>query len=189
MTKRMLYGFVFFMLNILLMPACNAQPADHTATEASTIPAVAIQQLGDSLCHLLFTADTVNVYTLKGKEQPDSTDIVVSADGYVRDTLSCMMPVDSLNVLRLALLNDSNSYYRDTTYSVRSPYMPVLELEFTQNTNRASILISLTDKTWSVIRQGRMLFNCTYADPQVLERITLYYIERLRKNSNMQRHE
>lgn len=178
MRKKSRIYILLALLSLPFMPACNAQLAQVPDTAA-----VATKVLGDSISHLLFTADSVTVYLLKGKELPDSTDIIVSPDGYVRDTLSCPMPADSLAALRTVLLSDSSSYFRDTTYSIRSPYMPVLELEFVQGEISYSILLSLTNHTWTVSLKGHQLFNFPYRNVEATDRIALYLINRLRNSS------
>ena len=57
-----------------------------------------------------------------------------------------------------------------------SPYMPILEFEFANKKEKAHVVISLSDMTWTVFYDDKKQFNFTYANEELLAQFCNYYV-------------
>lgn len=134
----------------------------------------AYNKLGKRLATLLFSPKSVKCYHLIGKESVAKDDVEIEKN-FVRDTLLATLKSDEITVLQYALLKPAKSYKNDSI-KVMSPYMPILEFEFTNKKEKAHVVISLSDMTWTVFYDDKKQFNFTYANEELLAQFCNYYV-------------
>lgn len=146
-------------------PICAAWLAPDSA---------AYSKLGRRLASVLFSPQTVKCYHLSGKAEVAKSDVEIEKN-FVRDTLLATLQAGEINVLQYALLKPAKSYARDSVI-VMSPYMPVLEFEFAKKKEKAHVVISLSDFSWTIIYDDKRQFNYTYANEAIIAQFCNYYL-------------
>lgn len=140
---------------------------------------VAYNKLGKRLAKLLFAPKTVRCYHLIGKEKVEEGDMEIEKN-FVRDTLLATLKSNEVSVLQYALLKPAKSYCKDSM-AVMSPYMPILEFEFTNKKEKAHVVISLSDMTWTVFYDDKRQFNFNYSNAELLSQFCMYYVALYKK--------
>lgn len=136
---------------------------------------VVAQQLGTGLTRVLFSPKKVRCYHLLSKQNISDKEIQ-PVKGFVRDTLLATFTPDKIAVLQYVLLSNTNSYSEDIV-SIEAPYRPVIEFEFTDKKKvTASVIISLSDRSWVIIYDGKEQFKYNYADARLLERFCNHFL-------------
>lgn len=83
-------------------------------------------------------------------------------------------------------MNNYRSYSHDSI-RVQAPYLPSVEFLFIkQDSLKASVIISTSDMTWTVVSGNKTLFNYDYVDIKVVNRycnelINKYYCKKIIK--------
>lgn len=137
----------------------------------------AYDKLGKQLATILFSPQKVNCYYLVGKEKIGKDDVEIEKN-FVRDTLLANLKGGEITVLQYSLLKPSKSYEEAGSVVVMSPYMPIIEFEFIKRKEKAHIVISLSDMTWTVIYDGKKLFTFPYANGELVAQFCNYYISK-----------
>lgn len=125
---------------------------------------IVVHRLGDSLTTILFEPESVVAYVLL---QP--SDARSAKKKFVR-TSSRQLSPEQKDVLYAALINNLACYGRDSI-TVMSPYMPAMEIVFANDTCEASVVVSFSDRSWGVVRDGKSMFNYNYTDARPLKEI------------------
>ena len=173
---------LFLLLSVYMgvsFIACAGSPQKKTTekpicSEWMTPDSTAYNKLGKRLATVLFSPKTVKCYHLLGKAEVAKDDVEIEQH-FVRDTLLATQKSDEIAVLQYALLKPAKSYERDSI-TVMSPYMPILEFEFTQKKETAHVVISLSDFSWTIIYDDKRQFNCTYANGELISQFCNYYL-------------
>lgn len=131
--------------------------------------------LGKRLTTVLFSPQKVNCYYLIGKEKISKDDVEVETN-FVRDTLLAKLNGDEITVLQYSLLKPSKSYEKNDSVILMSPYMPILEFEFIKKKEKAHVIVSLSDMTWTIIFDDKKQFNFPYANGELITQFCNYYI-------------
>lgn len=172
---------VFLMLTVLLMnfsfTACAGAPkSQKISSEWNQPDSVIANQLGNSLKEILFSPKKVKCFHLLQKQSIAENE-VQPVKTYVRDTLFATLSNEQVAVLQYLLLNNEKSYSEDII-SVEAPYRPVLEFEFTDKKKRtANIIVSLSDRSWAIMYDGKEQFRYNYADVRLFEQFCNYFIK------------
>ena len=171
--------FLIFMmtLTVIGMTSCSAKTTRGTLTTSLFAPdSVVYKSLGKSLSEILFSPSKVKVYSLKGVENVGESDVEIE-DHFVRDTLIATMDANQVALLQYLLLTNEENYKNDST-QIRAPYLPQLEFEFTKKKGQvAHVVISVNDRTWTVIYDDKVQFNWNYANKRIVTRFCNYFIE------------
>ena len=179
------------MLCINSFAACsNATKQDPKNKQAKTeLPvcndwihpdSVAYQALGRRLTDILINAKTIKVYSLNPKETLNSDDYEVDAH-FVRDSLLATLTKEQATVLKYNLISNGANYHNDTTLIVMSPYCPVIEFEFTQKKEVAHIIVSLSNYSWAIKYDDKILFKHNYANGTFIKRFCDYFLNKKQK--------
>lgn len=145
-------------------------------SEEWMLPDTAITQcIGNSLSDILFAPKKVKCYHLIKKRDIGEKDIQ-PIKGVVRDTLLCTLTDAQKAVLQYVLLGNIRSYSEEII-SIEAPYIPALEFEFIGRRKvAASVIISLSDRSWIIMYDGKQQFKYNYADAQLFERYCNYFM-------------
>lgn len=129
--------------------------------------------VGDSLMEVLFKPDTVKWHRLHYQE--NSTNLVPSYKGYVRDS-SCVVLTDRQTaVLQYLLFGNVNNYTKDSTL-IQSPHIPQMEFELIKNgMKNANVVISVSDKNWSVFYDGKNVVDGNYVNSRIVEDFCTFF--------------
>lgn len=163
------------------MTSCNAKtPKGGQLDSMFTPDSTVYKSLGKSLSEILFSPTKVRVYSLKGVENVGQNDVEIE-DHFVRDTLITTLDARQLAVLQYLLLAHDENYKKDSM-QIRAPYLPQLEFEFTKKKGQtAHVVVSVNDRTWTVIYDDKVQFNWNYANKDLVARFCNYFIEKGRK--------
>lgn len=135
---------------------------------------VVYSKLGKRLATVLFAPQSVKCYHLVGKEKVEQNDVEIESH-FVRDAFLANLKSGEISVLQYSLLKPTKSYKKDSI-TVMSPYIPILEFEFTKKKEKAHVVISLSDMTWSVFYDDKKQFNFTYANEELITQFCNYYV-------------
>lgn len=172
--------FTLIMLTIVGITSCTAKGIKKKTNRSMTTPdTTAYQTLGKSLSDVLFSPTKVNVYSLKLKERVGKDDVEVE-NHVVRDSLITSLNDEEIAILQFILLADGDNYKNDSNI-VRSPYVPVIEFEFVKKKVTAQVIISLSDRTWTVWYDDRKEFNYNYAYKEGVKRFCSKLLEQNKK--------
>ncbi len=165
------------ILTLLLIPmlgfASCGTPKDKILRNVWNVQihpdSTASQILGDTVSYLLFNPKKVKVYALANREPDKRKNEIEVCQNFVRDSLFTILNTDMCSILQFALLADSSNYKTDFD-RVKSPYKPIFEFEFSVKKETASVLISFSDFTWTVIYKGREICHYNYGNKQQILR-------------------
>ena len=138
---------------------------------------IAYRELGQKLTDILINAKRINVYSLTPKEKLNSDDYEVDAH-FVRDSLLCRLSKVQATVLAYNLISNGANYHKDSTLIIMSPYYPVLEFEYIKKKETAHVIISLSDYSWSIKYDGKVLFRYNYASGTFIRRFCEYFLNK-----------
>lgn len=141
----------------------------------------AYSKLGKRLTAILFSPQKVNCYYLVGKEKIGKDDVEIETN-FVRDTLLAKLTNGEIAVLQYSLLKPSKSYEKKDSVIVMSPYMPILEFEFVNKKEKAHVVMSLSDMTWTIIFDDKKQFNFPYANVELVSQFCNYYVSKYKSN-------
>lgn len=142
---------------------------------------IVIDKLGNRLTSVLFAPQSVRCYSLVGKEKVEEKDIEIEAN-FVQENLLGILRPNEIAVLQYALLKPSKSYENDST-KVMSPYIPAIAFEFRRKDEKANVVISLSDMTWTVVYDGKAQFNYNYANKDLISQFCKFYINHKSKQT------
>lgn len=172
---KKLFFILMMTLTVVGMTSCCAKtPKGSKPTSMFGPDSAVCKSLGKSLTDILFSPNKVKVYSLKGVESIGKKDIEIE-EHIVRDTLIATLDAKQIALLQYLLLANEENYKNDSV-QIRSPYIPLLEFEFMKKKSRAHVLISLQDRTWTVVYDGKVQCNWNYANKELVKRFSNYFI-------------
>ncbi len=180
MKKVILLSFIFcFALSAFA--SCNSYaPSDRIGTQKGVTPdSTVYATLGKTLSDILFNPGKVNLYKLKGKDSVEKNDVEIESH-YVRDSYIGKVRPEVFSILQFNVISDPINYQRDSVL-VKAPYYPEYELEFVKGKKTAHVLISVNDKTWTIIYDDKRQFNWNYADKRSMDRFMELLLETIKK--------
>lgn len=177
--KHIGYVFLNAVLASVIMSGClntrHCTVNDSLAWMVSD--SIVINRLGDSLSQTIFIPDIVKCYHLSYKDSIDQKTDTQVVDGYVRDSLIVILNTSQTAVLQYLLPSNVRNYSTDTI-QVQSPYRPHWEFEFMkQDTLSASIVISISDHSWQIVKEGKLQLSYNYVDIKAVERFCDYFLD------------
>lgn len=132
--------------------------------------------LNQQLADILFLPDSVLCYHLTYRDSI-SKDDVQPIQGYVRDSLIACLDSSQAAMLQSLLPAVPRNYSDDTT-KVQSPYFPILEFEFNKRGKTpVGIVVSLSDHTWQVAKNGKAVLSYNYIGKDSVERFCKQFID------------
>lgn len=131
--------------------------------------------LGKTMSEVLFNPGSVTCYTLKGKVEVDPSEFQVEPH-WVRDSLIGKLSPETYGILQFVLVSNNENYKNDTL-CIKAPYIPVLEFEFKQKKNVVHVLISTSDRTWTIMYDDKRQIHFNYHDCDVIERFCRMVLE------------
>lgn len=175
---KKLFLIMMMTLTVTGMTSCSAKPAKGGQADPMFMPDSAVyKSLGKSLSEILFSPTKVRVYSLKGVENVGKNDVEIE-DHFVRDTLVATLDAKQIALLQYLLLANEENYKNDSV-RVRSPYLPQLEFEFVKKKDQtAHVVVSLSDRTWTVVYDDKVQFNWNYANKELVARFCDYFIKK-----------
>ncbi|MDE7456859.1 MAG: hypothetical protein K2M96_09180 [Prevotella sp.] len=174
---KKLFFILMMTLTVVGTTSCSAKTPKGRQTGSMFEPSPAVcKSLGKSLTEILFSPNKVKVYSLKGVENVEKNDIEID-DHFVRDTLITTLDAKQIALLQYLLLANEENYKNDSV-QIRSPYIPSLEFEFVKKKEQtAHVLISLQDRTWTIIYDGKVQCNWNYTNKELIKRFSNYFVE------------
>ena len=131
--------------------------------------------LGKTMSEVLFNPTSVTCYTLKGKIEVDPSDYQVEPH-WVRDSLIGKLTPETYGILQFVLLSNSENYKEDTI-RIKAPYIPALEFEFRQKKTDVHVLISVQDRTWTIMYDDKRQVHFNYHDCDLIERFCALFLK------------
>lgn len=161
------------MLLVMLIPSvcCMASCGElGRKTPIKTIhpDSTVYAMLGRTMSDVLFNPSSVTCYTLKGKKEVASSDFQVEPH-WVRDSLIGKLSPEAYGILQFALIANGENYTNDTL-RIRAPYIPVLEFEFRKKKEVVYVLVSISDRTWTIMYDDKRQVHFNYHDCELIER-------------------
>ena len=144
---------------------------------------LAYSQLGKNLYTILFSSNKVECFQLNYCDNPKKEDVVVE-ENIVRGKSLGVLSADQLAILRFVLFSPAGSY-RNDSIRVRAPYDPILEFVFKHKKMKqsASVIISLSDLTWTVLYDDKRQFNYNFTNKETILRFcSLFLFDEKNKN-------
>lgn len=133
--------------------------------------------LGKTLTNILFAPKYVKCYAIEWQDSVNGSQI---EPHFMSGQLIKKLSKEEVAVIQYSLLSNSNNYVSDSIV-VMSPYVPCLNFEFTgKKKEKANIVVSLSDFTWTIIFDDKKQFNFNYHS-QDFERLCKYYLTQLSK--------
>ena len=165
-------------LTITGMSSCSAKTPKGSHPNSMFSPdSIVYKRLGKSLSEILFSPAKVKVYSLKGVENVGKNDVEIE-DHFVRDTLVATLDSKQIALFQYLLLANEENYKNDSV-QIRAPYLPQLEFEFIKKKDQiAHVVVSVNDRTWTVVYDDKVQFNWNYANKSLVARFCNYFIEK-----------
>lgn len=162
--RHFLYFICVSGVSLCLVLACCAfTPRSRKLTTAKAVNQSAIRaELGNTLADLLLNPSTVTCYSVKGKEKITPDDYELEPH-FVRDSLCGVLSSDALAVLTFILTSSEENYVTDTNL-IKAPYIPEVEFCFARKKQKAHVLVSMTNFSWTVVYDGKKQFNYVFHD-------------------------
>lgn len=160
-----------FLCLLLCISSCFSTKKCVEANETNWImsDSVVASYLDENLSNLLSAPDSVKCYSLMYKVGKETK-------GYMRDTLLAILDCEQIAILQYLLVGNPYSYKVDSM-KIEAPYIPIIEYEFLKKDSLpASIIVSTSDRSWSLSRKGKKLLKNTYSDAHMIERFCDYFL-------------
>lgn len=179
-------AFILAMMLTLGVSACATNPpkgndSKPICSEWLMPDSVVYNTLGKRLATVLFSPQSVKCYYLVGKEKVEKEEVEIEPH-FVRDTLLATLKPTEIAVLQYTLIKPAESYLQDSL-KVMSPYMPILEFEFTQKKEKAHVVVSLSDLTWTVIYDDKRQFNFNYTNRGLINQFCMFYVSKFKSKA------
>lgn len=174
MMKKKLLLLALLLPCVLCMASCGdfgRKTPKRSIEPDSTVYAM----LGKTMSEVLFNPSSVTCYTLKGKKVVDPSDFQVEPH-WVRDSLVGKLSPQLVGVLQFALVANSDNYTNDSI-RVKAPYVPVLEFEFKQKKNVVHVLVSVSDRTWTIMYDDKRQIHFNYHDCELIDRFCEMFLK------------
>lgn len=129
---------------------------------------IVTKHLTGGLTDILSFPDSIKCYSLIYKIDKNSK-------GYVRDTLLAVLDNKQIAILQYLIIGNPQSYKIDSM-KIEAPNIPIIEYEFWKKDSlSASVIISTSDRSWSLLHKNKKIFEYTYGDASAVERFCNYF--------------
>jgi hypothetical protein len=130
--------------------------------------------LGDTLCNTIFNCKQVKCYELElSKDTANNNSNIYSC--FKRINKVVKIDGNYFSIIQQQLLTDSINYQQKS--QIRSPFCPLLEFEIMgKNGNRISLLISFSNETWMLVKNGKEILQYQYMDRRTIIRFCQPFI-------------
>lgn len=168
-------------LSFLWVTSCSARSKSEAETRKTSPEwmcpdSIAYSHLGKNLSNLLFSPKTVKCYSITWEDTVTQAQL----EPYFRqDSLLQKLSKEEIAIIQFALLSDGDNYTRDSIV-VMSPYRPCLDIEFCNKKEKAHLLVSLSDFTWTILYDDKKQFNFHYHS-RSFERLCKKYLNKASK--------
>lgn len=129
---------------------------------------VALQNLGKMAAKVIFNPDRVTAYSLKGYDTIPAGSVEVIPH-FVRNRVLGTVDRKYSEVLKFLLYATADNYRLDSL-KIRSPRIPLIELEYKKKKESVSVIFSFSDMTWSVKSDGKIQFVWNYGNKDLVAR-------------------
>lgn len=178
MKRILLFACIMAFQSLCACASGEKKPSEKPLCAEWMLPdSSAYNKLGKRLSTVLFSPQKVNCYYLIGKEKVGKDDVEIE-NNFVRAKLLASLKSDEIAVLQYSLLKPAKSYEKKGSVIVMSPYMPIIEFEFIKKKEKAHVVISLSDMTWTIIFDDKKQFNYPYANGELVAQFCNYYISK-----------
>lgn len=152
---------------LLLTSACaSAQIAQKTGI---TVPDALAEVLGEQNTEILLQADIVSYYVLRNEPEESTAEPI---HGYFRYNEGIAVQPDYVSVILFLLPgNPDNFVSAGDSPVVMAPFLPFQEFVFKKGKDSISLLISTSDMTWTIAKDGQMVKKYPYTDKKAVERL------------------
>lgn len=134
---------------------------------------VVYSKLGKSLSNILLSPKEVKCYAV---EWVDTVTQDQLEPHFKPGNLIKKLSKEEIALIQYNLISNKENYVNDTIV-VMSPYVPCLDFEFTgKKKDKAHILVSLSNFTWTVLYDDKRQFNYNYHSSD-FERICDFYLK------------
>lgn len=182
MRKITLLLIAAFLVGAVAL-TCQAGPKKKTAKAVTTknilrknmghdiiMPSKEVTaQLGKTASEVIFNPTKVTLYRLEGRDTIKDGEVEVEKYFVRVDTVGTL-DKEYVKLVQYLLIADPENYKTDSIL-VRSPYIPSIEMEFAQKDQTVSVLVSLSDLSWTLISDGKKQFNYNYAEKNAIRRL------------------
>lgn len=158
---------VIWMLGLFLfLMSCKCSHVSTINKSRFIKPDSIVQSsLGDSLKSILFTPQSVNVYTLAStKSTTKEKDIA----GYTIDSLVYQLKNEDVSIFQHSFLCDTLNYRM--LHTVRAPFSPTFAFEFIKGESNIFLLFSFLNREWRIVGKDKALKSFVFR-PSSLEQI------------------
>lgn len=183
--RKFLTVFIFTFLPLLAFASCAPEDNKKDTTETKikmdeetwlTPDSASYAKLGEKLAKILFSPTKVKCYRLLFNDSITADDIQVERN-IVRGPLVETLNRKQIALMQFALMKPAESYLMDSV-AVRAPYDPVLEFVFSRRNEKAQVIVSPNNLTWTVIYDNKRQFNYNFANKETLIRFFNYFINK-----------
>lgn len=135
------------------------------------------EKLGKTLTSVLFSPKEVRCYAMEWQDTVKSNQL---EPNFKRGKLIKKLSKEEVAVIQFSLLANKDNYVNDTIV-VLSPYVPCINIEFIEKKKeKANILVSLSDFTWTMLFDDKKQFNYNYHSRD-FERLCILYLNQNNK--------
>ena len=182
MRKITLLLIAAFLVGAVAL-TCQAGPKKKTAKAVTTknilrknmghdiiMPSKEVTaQLGKTASEVIFNPTKVTLYRLEGRDTIKDGEVEVDKNFVRVDTVGTL-DKEYVKLVQYLLIADTANYSTDSM-RVKSPYYPEIELVFEQKNVSATVLVSLSDFSWTLISDGKKQFTYNYAEKNAIRRL------------------
>lgn len=171
--KQLLPILILAMAGILIGSAACVAEKKKEKVEWLEPDSVINEKLGDRLTSLLYQPKSVKCFAV---EWNDSSKVNMLESHYIQGKQLKKLSNDEKAVLKYILISNKENFVNDSI-KILSPYRPVLDFEFSNRKEKAHVIISLSDYSWTLIYDGKRQFNYNFQTPDIV-RFCNNYLEK-----------
>lgn len=154
--------------SIILLPnSCATAQTNHI--QGITAPDALVVALGEKNIETLFHADDVSYFIL-GNEPKEST--LEPIPGYFRYNKGKTIHPDYISVLLFLLPGNPDNYITNENRPIiMAPFLPYQEFVFHKGKDSISLIVSTSDLSWAIAKNGEIVKKFPYVDKKSVERL------------------
>lgn len=142
----------------------NQVTGDHIGQSIISLDSTVNIILGDSISLFLFSPDSVTVSKLV--EKIESTRFSKSKS-FKKSSIPKTIKGIDLQILQQKFLSNKQNYQKDSIV-VMSPFIPAMEIDFFKNQDAVNMIISFSDHSWVINKNGQTIINFNYVTEEPL---------------------
>ena len=131
-------------------------------------PEALVIKVGEEVAQLLFDAEHVSFYILDNSAEDADAE---PFPGYFRHGEGRELTCDQVAVLRFLLPGNHDNYIPQDGPILMAPFLPFREFVFIKGEQRISLLVSTSDLSWALVRDGQLLDRFPYMERKTVERL------------------